>query len=272
MVHFLLLGAAIFLLYWAVSPQRAMAPGYRIELTEGDLRQIETGWTVKWKRPPTAAEWRDLINEQVKEEILYREALKLGLDQDDEIVRRRLGQKLEFLAEDVSSLRDPTTTELEAWYGQHAARFALPGRVTFCHVYFSPDRGSADLRARQALEGLKSHPSCQASAVLGDRFPDYDYYANRDPDEVASIFGTQFSRDVFQLQPGAWRGPIQSGLGWHLVLVEGLTRRRVPAFNEVYRAQIESAWLDAQRVEAKRKAFAAMKAKYEVVIPKGAMQ
>ncbi len=241
-LHFLLIGAAIFMLYLAVTPRRAADPGSTIELTNDELRQIELGWTAKWKRPPTPAEWRDLIDDAVREEILYREALKLGLDQDDTIVRRRLGQKLEFLMEDVSALRDPTTPELKAWYGQHASQFALPGRATFCHVYFSPDSqgGQAEVRARLALAQLRSKTSCSASASIGDRFPDYDYYANRSPDEVANVFGTQFAKALFLLPPGGWQGPVESGLGWHLVLVEALIPGRVPAFDEVARAQVES--------------------------------
>jgi hypothetical protein len=267
---FLLIGAAIFMLYLAVTPRRAADPGSRIELTSDDMRQIELGWTAKWKRPPTPAEWHDLVEDAVREEVLYREALKLGLDQDDTIVRRRLGQKLEFLMEDVSALRDPTVPELKAWYGQHSAQFALPGRVTFCHAYFSPDSpgGPAEARARAALAQLRSKSSCGASGSIGDRFPDYDYYANRSPDEVANVFGTQFAKALFLLRPGGWQGPVESGLGWHLILVEAMTPGRVPAFSEVDRAEMESAWQDDQRAEAKRKAFAAMLANYQVVLPK----
>ncbi len=270
--HFLLIGALLFITYLIVTPQRAANPGSTIELTDDEIRQIEIGWTAKWKRPPTRAELRDLIDEQVREEILYREALKLGLDQDDIIVRRRLGQKLEFLMEDVSSLRDPTTEELKGWYQGHAAQFALPGRATFCHVYFSPDqRGrQPEERAKAALKQLGSTSTCSDSASIGDRFPDYDYYASRSSEEVANVFGTQFSKALFQLRPGGWLGPVQSGLGWHLVLIEAMTPGRVPGFDEVARSEIESAWLDDKRAKAKREAFEAMKAKYEVILPKEA--
>jgi peptidyl-prolyl cis-trans isomerase C len=270
LLHFALIGAALFILHLLVAPPRPEAPGSRIELTEDDLRQIDLTWRAKWQRPPTPAEWRDLVDEKVREEVLYREALAMGLDQDDAIVRRRLGQKLEFLMEDVSSIRDPTTAELEAWFKRNAAQFALPGLVTFCHYYFSPDvrgqRAAAD--AARALTALKPGPSCSSSnTALGDRFPDQDYYAERSPDEIASTFGTQFSQSLFKLQPGSWQGPVESGFGWHLVRVEALTPGRVPAFNEVDREQVQSAWLDSRRAESKRNAFDAMRAKYTVVLP-----
>ena len=268
LLHFLLIGAALFALYSMVAPQRVQDPGSQIELTKDDLRQIELAWAAKWKRPPTPAEWHDLVENQIREEVLYREALKMGLDQGDEIIRRRLGQKLDFLIEDMSAIRDPTETELKAWFPRHAAQFALPGRVTFCHAYFSPDVGPMpEGRARQALATLKSDPSCSATASIGDRFPDYDFYADRSAEEIASVFGTDFSRAVFQLKPGVWQGPVSSGLGSHLVLVEKLMPSRIPAFDEVDRAQMVAAWLDDQRAQSKRKMYDAVRAKYEVVVP-----
>jgi len=271
LLHFLLIGAALFMFYDLVSPPRPAAPGSRIELTEDDLRQIDIAWMAKWQRPPTPAERRDLIDSKVREEVLYREALAMGLDQDDVIIRRRLGQKLEFLIEDVSTIRDPSQAELESWYKRNAAQFSLPGRATFCHIYFSPDvRGQrAAVDAARALAALKAGTSCNSlgDTALGDRFPDQNYYAERSPEEVANSFGTQFSQSLFRLKPGSWQGPVESGFGWHLVLIDTLTPARIPEFGEVDRAKIASAWLDSQREESKRKAFEAMRAKYEVVLP-----
>jgi len=270
LLHFLLIGTALFILYELVSPPRPAAPGSRIELTDDDLRQIEMVWVAKWQRPPTPAEWRGLVDSKVREEVLYREALKMGLEQDDIIIRRRLGQKLEFLIEDVSEIHDPSQAELESWYKRNAAQFSLPGRATFCHVYFSPDvrglRAKAD--AARAFKALPAGTTCNSSAALGDRFPDQSYYAERPPDDVANVFGTQFAQSLFQLKPGSWQGPVESGFGWHLVLIESLTPARIPAFAEVDRAQVASAWLDSQREETKRKAYDAIRAKYEVVLPK----
>jgi hypothetical protein len=272
LVHFLLIGAVLFILYYLATPAGPAAPGSRIELTEDDLKQIDIAWTAKWQRPPTPAERRDLVEAKIREEVLYREALAMGLDQDDVIIRRRLGQKLEFLMEDVSAIRDPSQAELESWFKRNAAQFSAPGRATFCHIYFSPDvRGQrAQADAARALASLKAGTSCKSSdaTALGDRFPDYSYYADRSSEEVTNTFGTQFSNSLFRLKPGSWRGPIESGLGWHLVLIDALTPARIPAFGEVDRAQVQSAWLDSQREESKRKAFDAMRAKYEVILPR----
>jgi len=272
LLHFLLIGAALFMLYAVVAPPRPPAPGSRIELTQDDLRQIDIAWTAKWLRPPTNAEWNDLVDSKVREEVLYREALKMGLDQDDVIIKRRLGQKLEFLVEDASAIRDPSPSELESWYKRNGAQFSIPGRATFCHIYFSPDtrgrRAQAD--AARTLAALKPAAPCNspAAANLGDRFPEQSFYADRSQDDVANSFGTAFSQSLFRLKTGAWIGPVESGYGWHLVRIDMLTAPRVPPFGEVNRSRVQTAWLDAQREQSKREAFAAIRKKYEVVLPK----
>jgi peptidyl-prolyl cis-trans isomerase C len=272
LLQFLLVGAALFLLYHFVAPPRPAAQGSRIELSQDDLKQIEVAWESNWQRPPTPAEWRDLVEAQVREQVLYREALAMGLDQGDVIVRRRMGQKLDFLLDDAASLRDPNPAELEAWFRANASQFIVRGRATFCHVYFSPDVKGPQAAARitRALAALKGRTSCASSRIagLGDRFPDQDYYAEWSPDQVANVFGTEFSKSLFKLPPGRWQGPVLSGLGMHLVLLETLEPDRIPRYDEVDHGKVEAAWVDARRAEAKRKAYETIRAKYKVVLPK----
>ena len=147
LLHFLLAGLMLFVGYRAFNPAAVeQAHRSRIEVTADDLRQLEVGWTAQWRRPPTPEEMRRLVDSKVREEILYREGLALGLDQGDTIIKRRMAQKMEFLAEDVSALRDPEPGELKAWFETNASRFALPGRITFRHLYFAPDRRGAQAR------------------------------------------------------------------------------------------------------------------------------
>ena len=269
-VHFLGIGAVLMGLYTLVSPPRASKPSSRIELTEDDLQQIGLAWMAKWQRPPTPAEMRGLIDAKVREEILYREAVAMGLDQEDTIVKRRMAQKLEFLTEDLGAIRTPSTQELETWFTRNAARFATVGHVTFRHLYFSPDK-RGEHAAKDAENALASLAGKSADAPvvahLGDRFPDRGYYAEQSPEQVANVFGTGFSQSLLKLDTGIWLGPIESGLGWHLVWVDASTPARVPAFADVDRKEIETAWIDEQRAESKRKAFDAIKAKYEVILP-----
>ena len=161
LLHFLLLGAVLFGAYSYFEP-RLTGPetSKQISLTPDDLLQLVLVFQSQWQRPPTQEEFGRLIESKVKEEVLFREAVAMGLDKDDTIVKRRMAQKMQFLAEDVAAAHEPTTAELEAWYAENAHKFALPGRLNFRHLYFSPDRRGARARddAADALAKLAGQP------------------------------------------------------------------------------------------------------------------
>src|SRR4030067_3316562 len=159
LVHFLLIGLLRFAGYTVLNPGQERSLN-RIVLTEDDLQQLQIGFTAQCQRPPTPEELAGLINSRVREEILYREALALGLDKEDTIVKRRMAQKMDFLAEDLSDLREPTTEELRAWFEKNSKRFALPARATSRHLSFSRARRGAHARADafRALNKLVGTP------------------------------------------------------------------------------------------------------------------
>lgn len=270
LLQFLLIGLALFGIYHVRNRQSDQRDRlHRIELTTDDLRQIGISWAAQGRAVPSAEEMRILTDARVREEILYREALALGLDKDDAIVRRRLAQKMEFLFEDLANLREPTAEELKAWFATNGDRFTLPGRITFRHLYFSPDRRGdhAHQDAARALAQIGDLPvDSPAVTGLGDPFMFQDYYGDRSADDVAKTFGPGFARAVFQLTTGHWAGPVDSGYGSHLVWVDSLTAARQPPFEEV-EADVRTAWIEEQRAEIREKAFAAMRARYEVVLP-----
>jgi len=270
LLHFILAGLALFAFYRALNPAAVEQENRsRIELTNDDLRQLEVRWTAQWRRPPTREEMRRLVESKVREEILYREALALGLDQGDTIVKRRMAQKMEFLAEDMSDLREPDKEELKDWFEKNAPRFTVPGRASFRHLYFSFDKRGERAReaAAGALDKLAGKPvDSPDAATLADPFMFQDYYGDRSPEQVANVFGAKFTRSLFQLEPGSWQGPIASGFGWHLVWVDSMTLARVPEFAEV-EPEVRSEWVAEQRAKFKRRAFEAMRARYEVVLP-----
>jgi len=270
LLQFLLIGLALFVFYDLRNREApSVEPAGRIEFTPDDLRQIGFAWVAQGRAAPSPEEMRILTDARVREEILYREALALGLDKDDTIVRRRLAQKMEFLFEDVAKLRDPSTDELQTWFAQNAERFTLPGRITFRHLYFSPDRRGGRTRedAAHALTQIAGNTLDSPDAItLGDRFMFQDYYGDRAPDDVAKTFGPGFAREIFQMTPGHWVGPVESGYGSHLVWVDSLAPARVPTFEEV-EPDVRAAWIEEQRAEIREKAFTAMRARYEVVLP-----
>ena len=270
LLHFLVIGILLFVGYSFVSSRsvKPQSPN-RIELTEADLSQLDAAFTAQWLRHPTAQEMGHLIDERIRVEVLYREALALGLDKDDTIVKRRLAQKMEFLAEDVSTLREPKIDELKDWFARNSQRFALPSRIWFHHVYFSFDRKGekASEAAAHAYQQLAGEPvNSPVASRVADPFMFQEYYADCTEDQVAKTFGSKFAKAVFQLPSGSWQGPVESGLGWHLVWVDSMTPPRVPAFEEVESA-VKTEWLSEQSAESKRRAFAIMRARYEVVLP-----
>ncbi|HVO24076.1 MAG TPA: peptidylprolyl isomerase [Candidatus Margulisiibacteriota bacterium] len=270
LLHFLLLGAALFAAYsYTQRDASGVEPSTRIALTLDDLRQLDMYFESQWQRPPTPEEFGHLVEDKVQEEILYREALAMGLDKDDTIVRRRMAQKMRFLAEDVAAAHEPTTDELKAWFEKYSDKFTTPSRVSFRHLYFSTDRRGKRARedAAQALTRIAGEPEdSKLAAALADPFMFQDYYGDRTPEQLGKDFGPPFAQAVAKLAPGSWQGPIESGYGWHLVFVDSLIPGRIPAFEEV-EEDVKTAWLGDQKQQAWRQAYDAMRAKYTVLLP-----
>jgi peptidyl-prolyl cis-trans isomerase C len=270
LIHFLLIGAVLFGLYsFTQSGRPSTASSKEIRLSLDEIRQLTLLHQSQWRRLPTPQELQRLVENRVQQEILYREALAMGLDKDDEIVKRRMAQKMQFLAEDVAAAREPTTAELRSWFEANSAKFAQPPRLSFRHLYFSPDRRGERARddAQQALAKLAGAPvDTKAAAPLADPFMFQDYYRDRAPDYLAKEFGPPFALAVARLAPGSWQGPIESGFGWHVVFVDTLIPGRVPAFEEI-EPDVRTAWLGEQKALAWDKAYKEMRARYTVLLP-----
>jgi peptidyl-prolyl cis-trans isomerase C len=270
LLHFLLIGAALFAAYAALNRNPDdQKDQRRIVITADDLSQMTIATLAQGRSAPTIEQMRNLLEAKIREEVLYREALSMGLDKGDVIVKRRMLQKMDFLAEDLSDLREPSREELQAWFKNNAQRFVYPPRISFRHLYFSFDKHgakTADAAARALKEIVGKPADSPEAAALADPFMFRDYYADRSPDQVGTEFGGKFERSVFDLKPGSWLGPLESGFGWHLVFVDSLTPGRVPEFAEV-ESEVKSEWIKDQRAEFKRKAYEAMKTRYEIVLP-----
>jgi peptidyl-prolyl cis-trans isomerase C len=271
LVHFVLIGAALFAVYSALhSKEAASTDSKKIVLTANDVDQISLMWQAQGRPAPTADQIQSLLDNKIREEVLYREALALGLDKEDTIVKRRMAQKMDFVAEDLSDLREPTREELKAWIAKNGERFKVPGRASFRHLYFSFDKhgnqtAAVAAEALKKIEG-KSSDSPEAAAVA-DPFMFQDYYGDRSFDELSKTFGPTFARSLFMQKMGSWHGPIESGYGWHLVFIDSLTPARVPDFEEI-ETDVRTQWVSAQRQETKQRMYEEMKSHYEIVLPK----
>lgn len=270
LLHFLLLGLVLFAVYGYMQRGRGGVESSRqIAVSLDELQQMDAYFESQWHRQPTPAEFQAMVEDRVREEVLYREALAMGLDKDDTIVKRRMAQKMQFLAEDVATAHEPSTAELKAWFEKNSDKFALPGRYSFRHLYFSPDkRGkNAQQDAAKALAKISGQPEDSAlGASLADQFMFQDYYGDQATEAIAKEFGPQFAVAIAKLKPGSWQGPVESGYGWHLVFVGTVISGRVPAFEEV-EPDVKTAWLGEQKREAWQKAYQDMRAKYNVLLP-----
>jgi peptidyl-prolyl cis-trans isomerase C len=261
LVQFLTVGAVLFLL-------SALLPGdsdatHRIEVDAARIDQLRQVFTVQWRRPPTAAELEGLIAQHIDEEVLYREAMALGLDRDDTIVRRRLAQKMQFLIEDIAVPPAPTEAALESYFEAHRAEFRTAPYLTFTHVYFSADRRpDAEAAARSALALLQG---ADRGGGQGDPFMLRLDYADVTRDDVARLFGAEFADTLFALEPDGWQGPIRSSYGWHPVRIVSKFTPPEPEFADV-RDAVLAAWLDAARRRANSESLDALKRRYDIVV------
>jgi PPIC-type PPIASE domain len=271
LLHFFLAGAALFVTnaWLDRSQQTPEASDQReVRISEGHVRWITETWMRQWQREPSREELRGLIKDLLKEELLSREALELGLDQDDTIVRRRLAQKMTFLVEGTSRLAEPTEDELQQFYNAHPENFRQAARVSFGHVFFDPTRrADAVADAQQILVELAGVGEAELVVDKGDRLLVEPQMNDADPGTVAAQFGQEFALAVFELAPGAWHGPITSAYGLHLVRVFETTPAKQRSFLEV-KAQVLEQWHEQQRRENEERYFAELFKKYKILTDK----
>jgi len=255
LLHFLMLGLALFAVYGYMQRGRGgVESSKQIALTLDDLGQMDKYFESQWHRQPTSQEFQAMVEDKVREEVPYREGIAMGLDKDDTIVKRRMAQKMQFLAEDVAAAHEPTPAELKTWYEKNGKKFALPSRASFRHLYFSPDSRGQSARddAVKALAKISGQPEdSKLASSLADRFMFQDYYGDRAPEQLAKEFGPKFAQALFELIPGSWQGPIESGYGWHLVFVDSVIPGRIPAFEEV-EPDVKTAWLGIRKPRPSR--------------------
>lgn len=269
LLHFFLIGVVLFFVFYAVNDEAAdEQSGLEIRIGVRDIEQLTALWTERWQRPPTPSEIRGITDDFIREEILYREALALGLEENDIIIRRRLAQKITFLTQDLAAALEPSEEELLEWFKENLALYAEEPRITFTHIYFSEDqRGSrAESDAQSLLEEFSQTEAIPDRAPdRGDRFMLRPDYREVTPFEIRREFGIAFGDVVVELEPGAWQGPIRSGYGVHLVRVIQRTDPEAPLFEEV-RDRVEGDWLHEQNKRIDRAYYDGLLEKYDVVM------
>jgi hypothetical protein len=266
LLHFLLLGAVVFAVCSRVSKHNVTTPG-EIVITQGKLDNLVIGFTRTWQRPPSEEELKGLIRDYVREEVAYREALAMGLDRDDTIVRRRLRQKLEFLNDDLAAHLEPTDVDLQTFLQSHPGKFKTDKTFTFRHVYLNAQaHGRALSRdAARILAQLRQAGKAIDLNSFGDPFIMEHQFERIPLTEVKTMFGEQFASQLLATKTGQWQGPVQSGYGFHLVFISERTDGHQPMLAGI-RSKVQLEWANAKRLESEDKLYQVLLHRYTVRI------
>jgi hypothetical protein len=265
-LQFLLIGTGLFLAYgWLHG--RASFSRDTIVITEGRIEQLAAGFAGLHRRPPTREELDGMVQDAVREEILYREAMALHLDADDVIVRRHLAQKLQFVSEDTHPVPEPTQAQLRDFLAQHPQQFQAERGYSFTQVFLNPQRHGSQLQAdaQRLLAALRTAPDDAALVKGGDPFLLDSHFERLPAGETARLFGVDFEKALQTTATGQWQGPVTSSLGTHLVLLRLRDEPGPPRLADI-QAEVRRAWMNEQRELANARFYAELRRRYDVKV------
>lgn len=270
LLHFLLIGAGMFFLFGlkgnpaALTSSQSEPSATKIVVTQGDIDQMIAVFGKTWQRTPIEEELQGLVEDFVRNEIYYREAIAIGLDRDDAIMKRRMRQRMEFIMEDVTSSLDPTDAALQAFMQKNPENYLVDPQLSFRQIYVNSDkRGTnAESDARKILAQLNAGAdpdSVGDPSLLEAKIKLSPLW------DISKQFGEPFSKSLLDLQPGRWEGPMRSGYGMHLVFVEKRIDGRLPELKEV-REILKRDWIYERQKELKDAAYAKIRERYTVTV------
>ena len=269
LAHFFLAGGLIFLLYALVGPDDTS--DRRIVIDAGVIERLKSGWQLRANREPGPEELDGLVADYLYEELFSREARALGLELDDPVIRRRLAQKMNLLAESAAQQAEPGEAELLAWYEAHPELYRTESRLGFRHIYFSHDRpgGSAGEDAAALLPRLEGSGEA-AERDMGDAFMLPREFTDIGRSQLGRLFGEEFAAALFTLRTGRWQGPVASGYGYHLVYLYGVQDAEPIPFNES-RDRVLQDWQRNRYEQAEKALLEELKSRYEIIYTKEAL-
>lgn len=264
LLHFVVLGGALFLVFGG---SEGDVPPDEIVVSAGQVQNLAAVFERTWQRPPTEAEVDGLIRDRIDEEVMAREARALGLDRDDTVIRRRLRQKMEFVAQDLARPEPADDVDLQAYLKTHPERFTLPGRLTFTQVFL--DRSRRGDRLEEDAEGMMARLQSGTPGVdplsLGDPSLLETAYDDVSTGDVARAFGPDFANRLETLPVGRWAGPVPSPYGAHLIRIEDRTAPSLPPLDEV-REEVAREVEAERAAEARAALIASLRDRYEIVV------
>ena len=264
-IQFLILGGLLFLLVSYIQSKKDTA-SRAITVGNEQVNLMIVNYKTQTGNLPNKQQLDAMIDNYISEEISYREAIKMGLDKDDEIIRRRLSQKFDFLQTDLTETVPPTEADLKQFYTANPGLFSNDASVSFSHIYFSTDHRSDSAAKQMALQVLLQlkQTSLQRAPEKGDRFPlQYDYTQQSKLD-IQQNFGDQpMTEELFKASLNTWLGPVQSGYGWHLVFIS--KRETVAAIPyDAVKEEVKSKWIASAKAALNKNAFDKLQQKYMI--------
>jgi peptidyl-prolyl cis-trans isomerase C len=267
LIHFFVLGLAVFGLHAALDrePEAIEDDPYLVEVSSADIEWMRTIFNKQMGREPTGHDLRGQVNQLIREQILSREAVAMGLDEGDIVVRRRLAQKMEFLFKDLSTMTEPKEDDLRNYYSENRQKYQIPPQVTFTQVYFNSDSRGVDAAKKAAQAVIKENIDPNTVAALGDTSILSTGCTKCSVREIRDRFGNEFARAIENLEPGAWYAPVTSAYGFHAVYIYDRQDAKLPGFHEII-DQIKNDWMAAKREEDTRSVYGEIRSRYRVLV------
>ena len=254
----------MFMLFQQVSND-ALPDNAEIVVTKGQIEALEVRFEKVWQRSPDAKELNTLVENYIREEVFYREALALGLDKNDGVVRRRLSQKMQFLSEDLADFEQADDQTLQLFLDKHVDQYTQPSRFSFRQIYFSTSKRGEATQGEAASLLVKLKQGEVDSRISGDPIMISHQFDSMRETEVERILGAHFVQALSETPTGSWQGPIESGFGLHLVFIDKFVASKVPELDDV-RTQVVRDWSAKRRTETSQIIYQKARQRYHVVV------
>jgi peptidyl-prolyl cis-trans isomerase C len=263
LLQFLVLGLLLFFTVNYVQ-QKTDRQSSEITISNEQVGLMMMNYKAQTGTLPTKQQLDAMINNYIKEQISYREAKRMGLDKDDEIIKRRLSQKFDFLQTDLAEIPTPSDEDLKQFYNKNPSLFRTDATVSFSHIYFSTDNSTDSIAKQRALIVLQQlkQSNIPRAPERGDRFAlQYDYTDQAITDLQQNFGDKQILQELFKEPLHTWVGPYQSGYGWHLIYITKIDSAKVIPFASI-KKEVKTQYVNAEKTKQNKKFYDELSAKY----------